>query len=423
MKESGRGDTHDMKHTSREGRDMTMHRLLRQASNNFRNHPRMKYSIVALASIVTIGNAFTPRSLFSTNNSSPTSNLHMTATSTAAPSWSEIFSEVGTTSVGKALNDEGELRSKGKGSAHVGNKLRVFNNAPDQSTPPITLFRDHAGWCPYCQKTMLLVEEKQIPIQIELVPMRSYGDKPQAFLQKVPSGLLPAIEVNGQIITESSVIMELLDKWHSPEDGYKPMLPEDDAGMQRYNNLSRLERELFSWWCTLLFRPELPGMGGNNPLKKLLGGGGGGEMSGSMQGFMDCMQKVDKELKSTTGPWFFDKDYPTMVDFVYVSHVERMLASCAHWKGLNLRDPKWKLDGITAWLDAFEKREHYLAFKSDYYTHIKDIPPQYGPGYDGGFENDRVAFSNSIVGKVSCVLWFTADFFLFIHVRSYAGFQ
>lgn len=27
----------------------------------------------------------------------------------------------------------------------------------------------------------------------------------------------------------------------------------------------------------------------------------------------------------------------------------------------------------------------YLAFKSDYYTHIKDIPPQYGPGYDGGF--------------------------------------
>jgi Glutathione S-transferase, N-terminal domain len=49
---------------------------------------------------------------------------------------------------------------------------------------------------------MLLVEEKQVPIKIELVPMRSYGDKPPAFLRKVPSGLLPAIEVNGQIITE-----------------------------------------------------------------------------------------------------------------------------------------------------------------------------------------------------------------------------
>jgi glutathione S-transferase len=49
---------------------------------------------------------------------------------------------------------------------------------------------------------MLLVEEKQVPIKIELVPMRSYGDKPAAFLRKVPSGLLPAIEVNGKIITE-----------------------------------------------------------------------------------------------------------------------------------------------------------------------------------------------------------------------------
>lgn len=52
------------------------------------------------------------------------------------------------------------------------------------------------------QKTMLLVEEKQVPIKIELVPMRSYGDKPQEFLRKVPGGLLPAIEINGQVITE-----------------------------------------------------------------------------------------------------------------------------------------------------------------------------------------------------------------------------
>lgn len=28
-----------------------------------------------------------------------------------------------------------------------------------------------------------------------------------------------------------------------------------------------------------------------------------------------------------------------------------------------------------------------------------DIPPQYGPGYDGGFEDDRIAFQLSIKGK------------------------
>jgi glutathione S-transferase len=138
-----------------------------------------------------------------------------------------------------------------------------------------------------------------------------------------------------------------------------------------------------------------------NILGNLIGGRQSGEaMSSSMKGFMDCIREVDQYLLSTEGPWFFGEyDYPTMIDFVYVSHVERMLASCAYWKGLNLRDPKWNLKGLTRWLEAFEKREPYLAFKSDYYTHVKDIPPQYGPGYDGGFEKDREAYSKSILGR------------------------
>jgi glutathione S-transferase len=313
----------------------------------------------------------------------------MSASSPAAtivPSWSSLQKQAQATPTGRALVKEAELRKQGRGSAHVQNTLRLFNSS---KPPKITLFRDHAGWCPYCEKLMLLVEEKQIPCTIELVPMRSYGDKPREFLQKVPNGLLPAMEVDGQIITESQVIMQLLDEWHSEDEGYKPMIPSNE---KRYDELARLERELFSWWCTLVFRPE-GGLGG------MFGGGKKDGMSGSMQGFMDCIQKVDKELLSTRGPWFFGEfDYPSMIDFIYVSHVERMLASVAYWKGLNLRDPKWKLKGLNAWLDAFEKREPYLAFKSDYYTHIKDIPPQYGPGYDGGFEQDREAFFNMILG-------------------------
>lgn len=83
-------------------------------------------------------------------------------------------------------------------------------------------------------------------MQISLVPMRSYGDKPREFMQKVPNGLLPAIELldkGGQIITESQVIMELLDKWHSPEDGYRAMMPTNAKDMARYDTLARLERE------------------------------------------------------------------------------------------------------------------------------------------------------------------------------------
>jgi glutathione S-transferase len=58
----------------------------------------------------------------------------------------------------------------------------------------------------------LLLEEKRIPYRMEKINMRSYGDKPAHFLDKVPGGLLPVIELDGRVITESSDIMFLLDK-------------------------------------------------------------------------------------------------------------------------------------------------------------------------------------------------------------------
>lgn len=90
---------------------------------------------------------------------------------------------------------------------------------------------------------------QEIPIKIDLINMRSYGDKPREFLQKVPGGLLPAIEVQGQIITDSQVVMGLLDEWHS--DGYKAMMPEkDDSHAQElYGRLANLEREYVLLLC------------------------------------------------------------------------------------------------------------------------------------------------------------------------------
>ena len=58
-------------------------------------------------------------------------------------SWSDLQEKVGMTAVGAALNEEVKLRSEGKGSAHVQNKLRKFDSDDE---PVITLFRDHAGW-------------------------------------------------------------------------------------------------------------------------------------------------------------------------------------------------------------------------------------------------------------------------------------
>ena len=198
-----------------------------------------------------------------------------------------------------------------------------------------------------------------------------------------------------QTVTESQVIMELIDNLHPPSDGYIPMMPQDEKLLRKHNELARLERELFSWWCNLIFRPE-SSLGGG--MSSLIGAVMGGEVSGAMKGFMDCLDKVDSALRSTKGPWFLGSDHPMMIDLIFVSHIERMLASCAYWKGLQIRGTgKWK--GIDAWFDAFDKRPSYLAFKSDFYTNIMDIPPQYGPGYDGGFKNKREEFQDILTGQ------------------------
>ncbi|KAJ8601699.1 hypothetical protein CTAYLR_003197 [Chrysophaeum taylorii] len=259
--------------------------------------------------------------------------------SAAVMSLRELKSAVGGTAYGRAMEEEVALRKEGKGSPHRASKLRLFDVL--EPPPRVTLYRDAAAWCPYCQKTWMLLEEKKIPYRVELVNMRSYGDKPREFLGKVPGGFLPAIDLDGSTYTESLDIMALLDRTF-PET---PMIPEDDVA--EANRLLRLERELFGAWCSYVFR------------------GDDGKL------FDLALQTVEEAIK---GPFFLGATL-SIVDLQYVSHVERMAASVAYWKARDIRAEK---PGIDAWLRAIEALDSYDATRSDYYTHVMNIPPQYG---------------------------------------------
>lgn len=129
----------------------------------------------------------------------------------------------------------------------------------------------------------------------------------------------------------------------------------EDARAQK---LMRLERDLFGRWCDLVFRPSLGG--------------------GSRRNFEEGLALVDAELGVTSGPWFLEDI--SIVDLTYISHIERMCASVAYWSGFTIRGDG-KFANIERWMTAFESLPSYMASKSDYYTHVMDIPPQYGPGY------------------------------------------
>lgn len=244
----------------------------------------------------------------------------------------------------------------GRGPADSRAALRLFD-APEGTKPRVTLYRDHAAWCPYCEKVWLQLEEKRIPYEVKKVPLRCYGDKPQWFRAVSPGGMLPVAEIDGQIISESNDIMQALEDVF-PENS--PLIPEADAeGRHKFNSLLRLERELFSVWFRWLTSP--------------------GRDAPQRAQFKEVMGRVNGALAASGGAYFLGGEL-TLVDVMFTPFLERMAASLLYFKALDLRNnPDWP--ALEAWYQAMDQRPAYQGIKSDYYTHCHDLPPQIGGSF------------------------------------------
>jgi glutathione S-transferase len=241
-----------------------------------------------------------------------------------------------------ARNDCGN----GPASAHA--HLRLFGQAPEAVR--VTLYRDHHAWCPYCQKVWLWLEERRIPYRVRKVAMVCYGEKEAWYRRIVPNGFLPALELDGRLITESDQILAEL------EQAFGPLGP----GLQdpQVRPLRGLERELFRAWCVWLCQPP------RNPL----------EERGFEEGFTRLARKFEDALKREGAGPFLLGDFSS-ADLVFVPFLERMNASLAYYKGFLLRRSHPAID---RWFEALERRATYLGTQSDFHTHAHDLPPQLG---------------------------------------------
>ena len=243
--------------------------------------------------------------------------------------------------------------------------LRLFGQ--QESSVRVTLYRDHHAWCPYCQKIWLWLEFKRIPYRIRKVTMRCYGSKEPWFLAKVPSGMLPALELDGQMITESDVILLALEQCFGPLG--MPLESEESLALRQ------LERLLFRAWCLWLCSPGL------NPRQQCQ----------AREQFRAIAQRFEQALSRTDSPWL-EAEGPSAVDLVFIPYVERMNASLAYYKGYRLRQEHPAID---RWFQALEQLETYRGTQSDFHTHAHDLPPQMG-GCWTDEEPMAVALSQSI---------------------------
>ena len=231
--------------------------------------------------------------------------------------------------------------------------LRLFGHS--ESDVRVTLYRDNHAWCPYCQKVWLWLEEKQIPYQIKKVTMFCYGKKESWYKRKVPSGMLPAIELDGQIITESDDILMALEKvfgvlgWGMEDPQVLP--------------LRRLERLLFRAWCNWLCYRSRSSQ----------------EENYNRDQFEEIVSLVEEALARTPSPYFL-QDFST-ADVIFTPYVERMNASLYYYKGYSLRESNPHLN---RWFEGMESRSTYRGTQSDFPTHVHDLPPQMGGCWENG---------------------------------------
>ncbi|MEG4306128.1 glutathione S-transferase family protein [Microcoleus sp. D3_18a_C4] len=256
-------------------------------------------------------------------------------------SWTEL----------EALTDFEVDRTNGPTNAQ--SRLRLFGKT--ESDVRVTLYRDNHAWCPYCQKIWLWLEEKQIPYRIDKVTMFCYGEKESWYKRKVPSGMLPAIELDGRIITESDDILIALERVYGP------------LGLGMENPavipLRRLERLLFRAWCSWLCYPASSAKVEQHNRNQ----------------FISVVTQVEKALASTPGPYFLD-EFGT-ADVIFTPYVERMNASLYYYKGYSMREENPR---FADWFAAMETRPTYRGTQSDFHTHVHDLPPQMGGCYENG---------------------------------------
>jgi glutathione S-transferase len=239
------------------------------------------------------------------------------------------------------------------GDTNAQARLRLFGQS--EADIRVTLFRDHHAWCPYCQKIWLWLEEMRIPYRIEKVTMFCYGQKEAWYKRKVPSGMLPALELDGQIITESDDILMALEQAFGVL--YRGM--RDPSVVP----LRKLERLLFRAWCQWLCTPQP----------------GAAQEQRHRQQFVRVVDQVEEALAQTPGSYFLDQF--STVDVIFTPYVERMNASLFYYKGYSLRQENPRLQD---WFAAMESRATYRGTQSDFHTHCHDLPPQMG----GCWSND-----------------------------------
>jgi len=285
----------------------------------------------------------------------------MTATGETTVSWETLQTRTADRVAGY------ELRPNAVPSSSAGPSLPT---EPSLSTSKrVLLYRDTNAWCPFCERVWLALEEKGIDYDTAFIDLR---DKPVWFKQMVPTALVPAATIDGELVWESlDILIKLEEAFPTPA-----LLPPPGAERERV--------------LELVSSAEAVGGAGYRFLR---GGGFGEEPDESKvpalrEEFEAKLADLESVLGESSGP-FLAEDF-SLADICAAPALERLASNLPAGRGFDLRrNPAYPR--LADWYAALDARPAYRRVKADDDTHNLVIRNIFGTNLSAAPENPAAA--------------------------------
>ncbi|KAK9499519.1 hypothetical protein O3M35_002542 [Rhynocoris fuscipes] len=191
-------------------------------------------------------------------------------------------------------------------------------------------------FCPYAQRVHLVLYAKKVDHDIVYINLKS---KPEWYLEKIPSGKVPAIHVDGENLYESLIVADYLDERY-PQN---PLYPKDPLRKAKDRIVIDTFSKVISLLYKIYFTPKME--------------------SSLLLPVFNEMDFFEKEL-ATRGTQFFSGDMPGMVDYMIWPWCER-LEMIRLLGGDQFKVPKDRFQRMWDWSKAMLEDE---AVKKHYAT-------------------------------------------------------
>mmetsp|Transcript_4721 Transcript_4721/g.7505 ORF Transcript_4721/g.7505 Transcript_4721/m.7505 type:complete len:648 (+) Transcript_4721:18-1961(+) len=244
--------------------------------------------------------------------------------------------------------------------------------------PKVTLYRDAAIWCPFCEMVWLALEEKKIPYKVvKSCGLYAYGDMQIGYAVKVPEMIVPAIQIGGDgspIVTNAyRIVLDLLES-----EGFPSLMPTPGTKLHK-RAVSMISAHVDASKLFYKFTGLLAA--------------GKGSISESLRWYLQALRITEGKLNlniealdeafegitdllqdDKTGPYFLGSIF-SLVDIIFAPLMERMIA-IAHYLAPDKYDVynsrhNSEFKEILAWHQAMLARPTYMHIAQDMETVIR----------------------------------------------------